>query len=225
MLVRIRQSLLQRLFHLLYHQLAWTYDAISAVVSLGSWQEWGAAALPFLPGPRVLELGHGPGHLLVRLSSGHWRPVGLDLSPQMNRLARQRLRRLASPVPLILGRAQTLPFQSASFDGLVATFPTPYILSEQTMREARRVLRPDGRLVIVPEAEIVQRGLLARVVRWLNSVSGQGSSFGNDGPAEEPIWSGALRAQGFRVSIHHVTLSSSVVLVVVADRAATALRP
>lgn len=93
------------------------------------------------------------------------------------------------------------------------------------MREARRVLRPDGRLVIVPEAEIVQRGLLARVVRWLNSVSGQGSGFGNGGPAEEPIWVSALRAQGFRVSIHHVTLSSSVVLVVVADRAGTALRP
>ena len=64
MLTSLRRNLLLRFFHLLYHQLAWAYDAVSAAVSLGRWQDWGAAALPFVNGASVLELGHGPGHLL-----------------------------------------------------------------------------------------------------------------------------------------------------------------
>ena len=93
MLPSLRRALLLRAFHLLYHQFAWAYDAVSAAVSLGRWCDWGMAALPFLSGPRVLELGHGPGHLLAAMAGGEWRVTGLDLSPQMGFLARRRLAR------------------------------------------------------------------------------------------------------------------------------------
>jgi ubiquinone/menaquinone biosynthesis C-methylase UbiE len=55
-------------FHLLYHQFAFTYDAVAWFVSLGQWQAWGQAALKRVRGPRVLEIGHGPGHLLIALA-------------------------------------------------------------------------------------------------------------------------------------------------------------
>ena len=55
-------------FHLLYHELAFTYDALAWLVSLGQWQAWGRTALDRVRGPRVLEVGHGPGHLLIALA-------------------------------------------------------------------------------------------------------------------------------------------------------------
>ena len=50
-------------FHLLYHPFAFTYDLVAAVVSFGQWKNWGQSILPFIDGTRILELGHGPGHL------------------------------------------------------------------------------------------------------------------------------------------------------------------
>ena len=68
-------------FHLLYHELAFTYDAVAWLVSLGQWQAWGRTALDRVRGPRVLEIGHGPGHLLIALARSGRQPIGIDLSP------------------------------------------------------------------------------------------------------------------------------------------------
>ena len=67
-------------FHLLYHELAWTYDMVSWLVSFGAWRKWQQSALPYVRGPAVLELGHGPGHILVQLAGAGYTVVGLDRS-------------------------------------------------------------------------------------------------------------------------------------------------
>jgi SAM-dependent methyltransferase len=86
-------------FRLLYNELAWTYDAVSWLVSLGHWRQWQRAALPFVMGQRVLEIGHGPGHMLAALRAQGVNVIGLDLSPFMGQMARQRFRRLpATPI-------------------------------------------------------------------------------------------------------------------------------
>lgn len=87
------RSFIRTFFRLLYHELAWTYDLVAWFVSFGQWKAWGRAAISRLRGPRVLELAHGPGHLLVAMTRAGLAPVGLDLSPQMGRLARARLER------------------------------------------------------------------------------------------------------------------------------------
>jgi len=74
--MRLPAHLVVSAFHLLYHEAAWAYDAVAAAVSLGQWRAWGAAALPFLPGPRVLELGHGPGHMLIALTAAGYDAAG-----------------------------------------------------------------------------------------------------------------------------------------------------
>jgi hypothetical protein len=79
-------------FYLLYHPFSWTYDGVAALVSLGRWNEWVGCAFPHLYGERILEIGHGPGHLQLTLQAAGKFAVGLDASFQMSRQAQRRLR-------------------------------------------------------------------------------------------------------------------------------------
>ncbi len=171
---RLWWSFVRLFFRLLYAEFAWTYDLVAWVVSLGQWRAWGRAALPYLQGERVLELAHGPGHLLGTMTDRSLSTVGLDLSPYMGRLAKQRLERAGLTVPLVRAQAQALPFRQGCFDSVVATFPTEFILAPATLREAARVLRnPGQRLVIVASAHLGGRDPLSGFVRWLYRVTGQ----------------------------------------------------
>ncbi len=120
-------------FRLLYHSMSWSYDLVAAVVSLGRWKDWVKRALPLLAGPRVLELGFGPGHMQGLLLSAGLSPFGLDESRQMARQAQKRLLRQRQNPRLARGLAQHLPFASGTFNSVVATFPTLYIVDPQTL--------------------------------------------------------------------------------------------
>ena len=168
-----RRKFLRFAFHLLYNQLAFTYDLVAAVVSFGQWKRWGRTALDRVRGDRVLELGHGPGHLLIALARSGRRPIGIDLSPHMGRLAQKNMRRAKVSVPQVRCRSQALPFRSNTFDSCVATFPTEYIVDPKTVWEIRRVTNDRGRLVIVAGAQIGDRKPSARLIDWLYRVTGQ----------------------------------------------------
>ena len=143
------RSIYLLLYRLLYHELAWTYDAVSWAVSLGRWDAWRRAALPFVRGERVLEVGFGTGALLPVLQSGRGSVVGIERSAAMQRITRQRLRRRGATVPCVQGASQKLPFGDKSFDTIVCAFPSPYILDASTHQEFARCLRPGGRILIV----------------------------------------------------------------------------
>jgi len=216
---RLWWSFLRFFFRLLYTQLAWTYDLVACAVSLGQWNAWGRTAIPYLRGERVLELAHGPGHLLVALAQRGLAPVGLDHSPHMGRLARRRLRRAGLPVPLVRARAQALPFCDGCFDSAVATFPTEFIAAPATWQEIARVLRaPEpaegrsgGRLVVVAWARLTGRDPLSRFIGWLYRVTGQGETLpgGSEAVAVEA---------GFVLHAVWERVRRSEVMLVVADR-------
>jgi ubiquinone/menaquinone biosynthesis C-methylase UbiE len=168
-------------FHLLYYQLAWTYDLVAWSVSFGQWAAWRRLALQFMqPGP-TLELAYGTGGLFVELIEAGYQPVGIDLSPYMARLASKRLRRCKLPLRLNRARAQALPFPANHFANVVATFPTDYMLAPDTMAEIQRVLRglsaetPPGRLVIVFEGHLRGPWPFRPFIDWLYEVTGQRS--------------------------------------------------
>jgi ubiquinone/menaquinone biosynthesis C-methylase UbiE len=170
---RLWWAFVRLFFRLLYNEFAWTYDLVAWVVSLGQWRAWGRTAIPHLRGNRVLELAHGPGHLLVVMAGQGLAPVGLDLSPYMGRLARRRLGKGGLDVPQVRARAQALPFCDGCFDSAVATFPTEFILAPATLQEVARVLGTDGRLVIGAWARLSGRSIPARFIRWLYRITGQ----------------------------------------------------
>jgi ubiquinone/menaquinone biosynthesis C-methylase UbiE len=162
-------------FRLLYNEMAFTYDLVSSVVSLGAWHCWQQTVLKHLPpsGARVLELAHGTGDLQCDLHQAGYRTIGYDLSPYMGRIARRKLRRWDIPAKLVRGKAQTLPFAAASFAAVVSTFPTDFIVAAETLHEVHRVLQADGRLVIVPAAAFEGASAATATLEWLYRVTGQ----------------------------------------------------
>jgi ubiquinone/menaquinone biosynthesis C-methylase UbiE len=173
-MLRLWWAFLRLFFRLLYNEFAWTYDLVAWVVSLGQWEAWGRTTISHLRGERVLELAHGPGHLLVAMAKRGLSPVGLDLSPTMGRLARRRLEKGSLAVSLVRARAQALPFHDGCFGSAVATFPTEFILDPATLREAARVTDADGRLVVTAWVRLNERDPLWRFIGWLYRLTGQG---------------------------------------------------
>jgi ubiquinone/menaquinone biosynthesis C-methylase UbiE len=199
-------------FHLLYHQLAFTYDAVAWLVSLGQWQAWGRTTLDRVRGPRVLEIGHGPGHLLIALArSGHLRPIGIDLSPQMIHIAQRNLRQAGVKVPQVQGRVQALPFRSGVFDSVVSTFPSEYIGDAATLREVQRVTTDRGRLVVVFGAQLIGREPSKLLIEWLYRLTGQRATKLDD---EDSIFDRV----GMPARIETETIGASSVTLIVAEK-------
>jgi SAM-dependent methyltransferase len=205
--VRIFAASLRLFFNLLYHQFAWTYDGVAWMVSLGSWQKWVLSVVPYLSGPRTLEIGFGPGHLQAAVSRKGISPFGLDESHQMGQIARQRLIRLNIQPNLVRGDALALPFSERSFNQVVMTFPSEYILNPLTLAEIHRVLADDGTAVMLPLAWITGRKPLERLVAWFTHLIG-----------EAPEWHKEslipLRNAGFNVDWQMSDLNSSKILVI-----------
>lgn len=212
---RCMHWILKVFYRLLYHRMAWTYDAVAWFVSVGLWTEWVRSVLPYLEGARVLELGHGPGHLQMELQkrSGPGLTVGLDRSLQMGKVARLRLRRKKIEPKLIQGESQSLPFSDQSFDQVVATFPTEYITDPNTLAEIWRVLAPHGSLIVLPAAYITGRRLRERLAAALFRATGQAPEWKD--AALHPAW----RA-GFETRLEYLDLESSRLIVIVARKVA-----
>ncbi len=187
--------LLRFLYHLLYYPFAWAYGFVAWVVSLGHWNDWVASVAPHAPGPRLLELGHGPGHLQALLAGARPLVVGLDLSPRMSRLAKRRLAAAGKPDRLVRARAQQLPFAPGSFDQVVATFPSEYILAPASLRSIWSVLQPSGKLLVLPTA-------------W---VRGQPHAWNH-------AFTERLRAAGFRVEQEFLGVRASTAVLVTARK-------
>ena len=137
----------------LYHEMSWSYDLISHVVSLGRWPVWRRSAFAYLPPVaqplQLIELGFGTGELLIEAAQRGLKIIGVDASPAMIRLAGRKLDRHQLSVALIQANGQTLPLANASADAILVTFPAAYILDPATLQACARVLTPNGCLVIV----------------------------------------------------------------------------
>lgn len=93
----------------------------------------------------VLDVGCGSGLALVLAAARGAVPTGIDISPGLLGIARERL----PEADLREGDMETLPFDDASFDAVLGVNSFQFAGDpERALREAARVLRPDGRLVV-----------------------------------------------------------------------------
>lgn len=159
-------------FDWLYSGLAWSYDLVAGVVSLGRWQKWVLAMLPFAaPGP-TLEVGFGPGHLMQASRLNGQEIFGIDLSRQMCNLAGKRLKKSLRMAPIARADIQNAPFANETFSRILATFPAAYLFSSATARACYRLLKADGLLVILLSVRMNGQSLPERFFRAIFQAAG-----------------------------------------------------
>ncbi|MEW6402461.1 MAG: methyltransferase domain-containing protein [Chloroflexota bacterium] len=210
----LMRRIMRAVFYLLYHPFAFTYDLIAATVSLGRWKDWVYSIIPFIEGTRLLELGHGPGHLQRILRDHGLATVGLDESAPMGTLAKERLRKSGhSNINLVRAISQNLPFPDRSFQTVVSTFPSEYIFDPRTLVEVRRCLFDGGRLVVLPVAWHVGQKVVERFLAWLFHFTGESPRL--DEVILEHIWR-PIEQAGFQVEIKKIEVKSSLLLIIIA---------
>jgi demethylmenaquinone methyltransferase/2-methoxy-6-polyprenyl-1,4-benzoquinol methylase len=142
----------------MFDRIAPVYDAMNRVMTMGLDLRWRrlAAEAVVQRGDRVLDAACGTGDFAVAdLRAGAAKVTGLDFSERML----ERARRKEPSVDWVQGDMLALPFADATFDALTVGFGIRNVEDiSRALAEARRVLRPGGRVAIL---EITQpRGLL-----------------------------------------------------------------
>lgn len=154
-------NLRKYLFETLYKN-RYLYRFASTVPFAGQWRVWQRLVLPRVVGHDVLEFGCGLGDLLADLLAAGYNCYAVEQSPQMVAAARDTLKShgLGTQATVIQGSAQHVPFSDASFDTVVSTFPSEYIYDPDTIAEVERILRPNGRLIVIEGANLLPIGFL-----------------------------------------------------------------
>ncbi len=115
-------------------------------------------ALPYARGARVLELGCGTGRILSRIAPVSQEAVGVDLSESMAKHARQR------GLDVRVASVCELPFDDDRFDLTYSFKVLAHVPELETaLREASRVTRPGGHLLL----ELYNRRSLRYLVKKL----------------------------------------------------------
>ena len=176
------------------HQVAY-YDRIL----LGDGRAWACAQSR----GAVLEVAIGTGRNLPYYPRDR-RLTGIDLSPAMLTLARDRARELGLAAALLVADAQALPFTPASFDSVVCTLGLNAIPDDRAaVAEMYRVLRPGGRLVLVGHVASpyrVVRAIQRWIERWLLPVAGDHQTR-HPGPLRRVAGFVIDREERFRVGV------------------------
>lgn len=144
----------------MFAAIAGSYDLNNRVHSLWQDQAWRRAAVraaSLQRGDRVLDVACGTGDLteVFAAASETSEVIGLDFTPQMLRIAEQKLPRnlvpdAAGKVRYLEGDAQQLPFADGEFDVVSIAFGLRNVADPtRALREFARVLRPGGRVIIL----------------------------------------------------------------------------
>lgn len=131
-----------------------------------------AEVVPLAEGT-VLELGLGSGLNLAYYDSQRVTKVlGVDPGVALTDLAEARIAAAPVPVELLSLSGEALPHADHSIDTVLTTFTLCTIPNVYAaLREARRVLRPGGKLVFL-EHGLAPELPVARWQRWLNPLWG-----------------------------------------------------
>lgn len=130
----------------IFSKIADRYDLLNRVLSFGQEQAWRRRGAAYLPQGRVLDLGSGTGAAAPVFGNRH--VVALDPEPGMLALNPMAAR--------VVGFGEALPFPDGSFDGVFSAYVFRNLTSVKgTLAEIRRILRPEGRAVIIDLARPV----------------------------------------------------------------------
>jgi ubiquinone/menaquinone biosynthesis C-methylase UbiE len=143
----------------------------------------------------VLEVGAGSGQNLPLYRGAVDRVCALDPSPELLRLADERMKNAPIPVRLLRASAEQLPFANMAFDTIVMTWTLCSIEKPHAaLIEMRRVLKPGGQLLFV------EHGLSpeTRIARWQHRLTPCWKCIGGGCHLDRKM-DDLIRAAGFRI--------------------------
>jgi demethylmenaquinone methyltransferase/2-methoxy-6-polyprenyl-1,4-benzoquinol methylase len=152
----------RRFIRRIFDETAGDYERVEKMMAWGSGPWYRRQALVragLKPGMQVLDVAIGTGLVAREIQAvlgGNGGVIGIDPSPGMMTSGDN-----ARAITCIQGRAEALPFATASFDFLSLGFALRHMADlERVFKEFRRVLKPGGRVLILeitrPEKRFTQ---------------------------------------------------------------------
>lgn len=155
----------QDLVNDVFHKVAKRYDIMNDVMSAGLHRVWKNAMVAALnprkdPGYKVLDVAGGTGDIAFRIIEASDRlahATVLDINGSMLAVGAERAAKkgLSDNITFVEANAEELPFEGNSFDAYTIAFGirnVPHI--EVALKEAHRVLKRGGRLLVLEFSEV-----------------------------------------------------------------------
>lgn len=133
----------------LFEGLSASYDAVLEYVTLFQdryWKRFLLEKAELKDGLRVLDLACGTCVLEEYIVGRSCEVVGLDITEEMIRIGKEKRNPLVGS--LVLGDAESIPFNDESFDVVLSCYLPKYCRGERLTSEIQRVLRPGGRVIL-----------------------------------------------------------------------------
>ena len=148
--------------HGVFTRVASKYDIMNDLMSAGMHRLWKDAMMDWLApraGQKLLDVAGGTGDVAFRFlgRAAGSRATVLDMTESMLIAGRQRAdaEALATRLDWVVGDAMALPFADKSFDVYTISFGIRNVTRiGDALREAHRVLRPGGRLMVLEFSQI-----------------------------------------------------------------------
>ncbi|NPD46128.1 MULTISPECIES: class I SAM-dependent methyltransferase [unclassified Lentimicrobium] len=141
-----------------YNWMAKGYDAFMTIFPL--WKKWIKKVIPHIQGNKILEVSFGSGYLMKQYASEKYEIHGIDYNDRMLEITQKKMKRINIDAHLSKGNVEKLPYEDNTFDTVINTMAfTGYPDGDKAMRELERVLKPDGKLLLVDFNYPINRNL------------------------------------------------------------------
>jgi ubiquinone/menaquinone biosynthesis C-methylase UbiE len=157
------------------------YDGIIGPMTIGL-RNIGLKMYPVLEGMTVLDIGCGTGVHLRLYQKHNCHVYGIDVSPAMIEVAGKKLGKEAR---ICLGSATDMEFANDHFDLILcvmALHEMPEQAREDVLKEAKRVLKSDGRILLIdfhPGPITKMKGIFSKVVITIAEMIAGGEHYKN----------------------------------------------
>lgn len=156
----------------MFDDIATDYDALNHIMSLNVDRSWRRRALKEIIIPdrsqKIMDLACGTGDFSIAIAgamSQDSHVTGVDISEGMLAVMKRKVEDagLTDRIDITVGSGEELPFPENSFDAVTIAFGIRNFEDrEQGLREILRVLKPDGRIIILELSEPSNP-----VIRWV----------------------------------------------------------
>ena len=143
----------------MFNGISRSYDLLNRVITLGVDVIWRKRVVRLIKKNKhqvLLDIATGTGDLVLALSKLKTKKIiGLDISPGMLEIGKQKVKAqgLDRRIEMQLGDSEALSFENDTFDGVTIAFGVRnFERLDLGLQEIRRVLKPQGALVILETA-------------------------------------------------------------------------